>query len=204
MDAYSDPTSPRPPADPAVGYLSNGGTQRYLMEAESTTGYVAWQTADGTTLISQSMQVSIAASPSIRFWSCAGYQDTTPAGRILSFDCHGNAIAQLDVRGLAGLEYLDCSYNKLVELPLTGLTELEGLDADDNQLASLDVHDLQALRVLNCAGNRLRVLDITGLDGLQILDCSNNQLVTLRYEGCNAIRDFRGDGNPVDFTRHSP
>jgi Leucine-rich repeat (LRR) protein len=40
----------------------------------------------------------------------------------------------LDVRGLAGLEYLDCCFNDLTELSLDGLTELQGLDANNNQL----------------------------------------------------------------------
>ena len=29
------------PPDSAIGYASNGGTKRYLIEAESTTGFVA-------------------------------------------------------------------------------------------------------------------------------------------------------------------
>ncbi len=187
---------PQYPAQPIplnypIGYLSNGGVQRYLLEAESTTGFVALKTADGTTLVSNAMQVSIAASRSISFWPCAGYEDATPAGQIVSFDCHGNALAHLEVRGLMGLEYLDCSFNQLAELALDGLTNLQGLDADNNQLASLDVRGLNALRVLNCASNRLRKLDLSGLDTLQILDCSNNQLVSLRLDGCTALQDSK-------------
>ena len=178
-----------------IGYLSNGGAQRYLLEAESTTGFVAFKTADGTTLVSNAMQVSIIASRSISFWPCAGYEDTTPAGQIISFDCHGNALTHLEVRGLTGLEYLDCSFNHLNELLLDGLTELQGLDADNNQLTSLDVHGLDALRVLNCAGNRLKTLDLSGLDGLQVLDCSNNHLISLKLDGSTTLQDAKTTGN---------
>jgi Leucine-rich repeat (LRR) protein len=194
-----DLKNPTPPAlsNYPIGYLSNGGAQRYLLEAESTTGFVAFKTADGTTLVSNAMQISIAASRSMSFWPCAGYEDTTPAGQIISFDCHGNALTHLEVRGLVGLEYLDCSFNQLTELPLEGLTDLQGLDADNNQLTSLDVRGLNALRVLNCANNRLKKLDLSGLDGLQILDCSNNQIASLKLDGCTTVQDLKTTGNPL-------
>ena len=195
-----DPNNPTPPvlADNPIGYLFNAGVQRYMLEAESTTGFVAFKTADGTTLVSNAMQVTIAVSRSISFWPCAGFKDTTPAGQIISFDCHGNTLTHLEVRALTGLEYLDCSFNQLTELPLDGLTELQGLDADNNQLTALDVRGLDALRVLNCANNRLKKLDLSGLDGLQILDCSDNQLVSLKIDGCDALQDSKTTGNLVD------
>ena len=188
-----DQNTPNPPvlSNNPIGYLANGGLQRYLLEAESTTGFVAFKLADGTTLVSNAMQISIAASRSMSFWPCAGYKDTTPDGQIISFDCHGNALTHLEVRALSGLEYLDCSFNQLTELPLDGLADLQGLDADNNQLTSLDVRGLDALRVLNCANNRLRKLDLSGLDGLQILDCSNNDLVSLKLDGCTALQDSK-------------
>ena len=191
MEHVPDPISSPIPAGQAIGCLANDGVQRYMLEAESTTGFVAWKMADGTTLISDAMQVSLAASESILFWACAGYQDTTPAGRIISFDCHGNRLTSLDVRGLTDLQYLDCSFNELRELPLDGLTELEALDVDDNHLACLDVRGLLALRVLNCAGNRLRSLDLSGLGGLQILDCSDNPGIAVRTQGCTGLRDSK-------------
>jgi hypothetical protein len=174
------------------GYISNGDVQRYMLEADSTTGFVAFRLEDGTTLVSQAEQVSLQASPSIHFWACAGYQDTTPAGSILSFDCHGNALTKLDVRALARLEYLDCSFNNLVELPLDGLTELQALDVDNNQLTTLEVRNLHELRVLNCANNRLTRLDLSGMCALQVLDCSGNPLSAPELDGCVALQDRRG------------
>lgn len=197
----SAPNRPTPsPLDiprPGIGYASNGGAQRYLLEAESTTGFVAWKTADGTTLVSNAIQVSLAASPSLEFWSCVGYTDTTPAGRIIDFDCHGNALTHLDVRGLAGLEYLDCCFNELTELPLGGLVELQALDTSHNILTRLNVQDIKALRVLNCAVNRLTKLDLSGLAALQILDCSENRLTVLKLDGCASLREATKRGNPV-------
>jgi len=184
--------APNTVAGQMIGTLANDGINRYLLEAESTTGFVAWKTADGTTVISQSMEVSLAPTPSLSFWPCAGYQDTTPAGRIISFDCHGNALTHLDVRGLAGLQYLDGSFNRLRELPLDGLTDLECLDVDSNQLVNLDCRGLYALRVLSCAGNQLRMLDLSGLADLQILDYSGNPITTLRVQGCQALPDVTG------------
>jgi hypothetical protein len=187
-----DSNTQSPATCPAVGYVSNVGACRYLLEAESTTGFVAWKIADGTILINGAMQASIPASPHVTFWSCASYTDTTPAGRIVYFDCHGNSLHRLDVRGLVGLEYLDCSFNDLAELPLNGLAELQALDADNNQLASLDVRHLKELRVLNCANNRLTRLDLSGLAVLQVLDCSGNPLSAPVLDGCTALRGEKG------------
>lgn len=195
MEPAPDPIASRIAAGQPVGYISNEGTQRYLLEAESTTGFTAWKMADGTILISEAMQVSLVASASIEFWPCAGYQDTTPDGRILSFDCHGIGVTQLDVRGLMGLEYLDCSFNAIRELPLDGLMGLESLNANYNQLTGLNVRGMRALRILNCAHNRLRSLDISGLAGLQILDCADNPILAFRHDGCTSLQDVKGAGN---------
>lgn len=162
-------TPPIPGGEP-IGFVSNGGSGRYSLEAESTTGFVAWKLADGTTLVSEAAQVSLAASEYVRFWACAGYEDTTPTGRIVYFDCHGNGLGRVDVRALTGLKYLDCSFNKLTELPLDGLAELEALDACNNQLERLDVHHLHQIRILKCANNKLSELDLTGLIVLQFTD----------------------------------
>jgi hypothetical protein len=191
------PNTPAPlilPGQP-IGYASNDGASRYNLEAESTTGFVAWKIADGTTLISESIQTDIAESLYVSFWACAGYTDPTPDGRITYFDCHGNHLTGLDVRALADLEYLDCSFNQLAKLPLDGLNDLEALDADNNQLTRLEVRNLRALRVLNCAGNRLTTLDVSGLDLLQILDYSNNPIVSLKHDGCTALQDSKSNGN---------
>jgi Leucine-rich repeat (LRR) protein len=180
----SAPNRILPPLSPGVGFLSNGGKRRYLLEAESSTGFVAWKTADSTILVSAAMQDSIKATPFLTFWSCAGYHDTTPAGRITALDCHGNALTSLNARGLSKLEYLDCSFNELKNLPLDGLTELEGLDADHNRLTTLAVRHLKSLRVLYCAANRLKRLDLSGLSRLQILQCDGNPLQAVNLEDC--------------------
>jgi len=196
LEIYSMTRQSEPQPSPA-GHLSNAGTKRYLLEAESTTGFVAWKTADGTTLVSQSTVTSIAASPSLSFWSCAAYSDTTPAGEIVYFDCHGNELTELDVTGLKSLEYLDCSFNQLRKLSLASLTNLQALDGDNNALTVLDVRDLRALRVLNCARNQLTTLDLGGMEALQILDCSDNSLSILRWDGCSSLQDVNGARNPA-------
>lgn len=166
---------PNPPLPTgAVGFVSNGGIQRYTLGADSTTGCVAWRLPDGTTLVSAAPEMFIQAVSAIAFWACAGMQDTTPAGSILSFDCHGNALTLLDVRALTELEFLDCSYNALTSLPLAGLNNLQALDADFNRLTELGVSGLPDLRVLNCRGNQLRNLKLPASHQLEILDCSEN------------------------------
>jgi hypothetical protein len=75
MKSY--PLNPSTPATPGVGCLSNGGTSRYLLKAESTTGVVAWKLADGTILISQAMEISIKETSGLTFWSCASFTNTS-------------------------------------------------------------------------------------------------------------------------------
>lgn len=178
-------------SDHAVGRLFSDGVERYLLEAGSTSGYTAWKMADGTILISEAMQVSIPAGPSVNFWACAGYQDTTPSGYIKTFDCHGCGLTRVDVTELISLEYLDCSFNRLTELNLAGLRALQGLDVEGNQLERLVVRDLPSLRMINCASNWLTELDLTGLSALRVVDCSKNQITHVRRQGCPFLGDLK-------------
>ena len=188
----SRPNTPAPYAIPGypIGFLSNGDVERYLLEAESTTGFVAWKLADGTILVSESTAVSLKSSPSLMFWPCAAYRDTTPAGRIRRFYCHGNSLTHLDVRALSGLEYLDCSFNQLTALDLHGLIDLEALDVENNNLTNLEVRHLRNLRLLNCASNFLKNLDLSGMDTLEVLEKDNNPLHSIKIDGCTSLRDF--------------
>ena len=187
-------TNPHSPTSPAfkaypIGYASNGGRQRYLIEGNSTTGFIAWKLDDGTIIVSDAMEVSLPPSPSIAFWSCAGFEDATPTGEIIALDFHGNALTSLEVKALETLKSLHCCFNELASLNLTGLRNLEVLEVEQNLLTSLDVHDLESLRILNCAGNRLTKLDLSGLGALKILDYTNNPLVSLERSGCSSLRD---------------
>jgi hypothetical protein len=182
-----------PPIRPGqqLGYVSNAGIGRYNLEAESTTGFMAWKLADGTTVVSEASQVLLRESPYVTFWPCLGYNDTTPAGRITYFDCHGCGLVALNVTHLPGLEYLDCSYNQLTDLSLVGLTALQAIDADNNLLTHLEVHHLHELRSLSCANNRLTTLDVSGLTALQILECSGNLLAAIQHDGCTTLQGYR-------------
>jgi hypothetical protein len=165
-----------------VGYASNDGIARYMLEVESTTGFVAFKLADGTTLVSEAKEVCIPATAYVTFWSCASYTDTTPSGQISFLDCHDNALDRLDVRALTGLKFLDCSCNHLAELPLDGLTEIQALIADNNRLTNLEVRHLKHLRVLKCANNRLEQIDVSGLTCLKIFDYSGNPLSSFKAQ----------------------
>ena len=173
----------------------NDGTRRYLLEVESTTGFVAFRIADGTTVVSAASQASLPASASVAFWSCAGYHDTTPAGQIRVLDCHDNGLISLEVQSLSGLEYLDCSFNNLTKLPLGALERLQVLDADSNQLTALEVRCLPALQILNCTRNRLTSLDLRDKSALEVLDCSLNPLDVVNLDGCSSLRDCKRSRN---------
>lgn len=172
------------------------GAERFLVEAASTTGFMAWRVDDGPILISNAQQVSLGGGHSVMFWSCAGYRDSMPMGVITSLDCHGNGLASLDVAGLTGLESLDCSFNRLGDLRLEGLGELQALNMEGNLLTTLAIGGLRSLRMLNCAGNQLRELDLSGLVALRRVDASNNRLQIIRMPSAGVLTDIRLDGNP--------
>ncbi len=192
MESSQNPFSSSTQPGVAIGQLSNGGTRRYLIEAESSTGYIAWKLSDGTTLINQSPQVSLPADPLVTFWACASFTDSTPAGQIVKLDCHGNSLTKLNVHGLSGLNSLDCSFNNLAQFSVGHLSELQVLDASNNRLAEIDVQALRALRVLDCSMNRLNRLDVSGLASLQVLDYAGNPDIKVRADCCPMLEKMPG------------
>lgn len=184
--------SPSTIPQPIACCLANRGQDRYLLEVQSTTGYVAWQTAEGARLVSQAEQVSIARSRLVRFWPCAGFKDTSYAGQIISVDCHGNSLIMLDVSALTDLQYLDCSYNRLDDLDLCNNRQLQAINAEHNRLEELAVKHLSGLRLLNCSQNRLRELDLEGLKSLEVLDVQGNPLHRLGRSTVGKLKTIRG------------
>lgn len=170
---------PPMPIDYPAGFVSNDGAEPYQLEAESTTRFVAWKLAEGEIVVSSATLMEIRPTQFVQFWSCAGFMDTTPAGDILLFDCHGCGITRLEVRALTKLEFLDASFNRLTEVQVRGMPELQGLDVEGNQIETLDLRDLPRLAVFKCASNRLKSLDVSHLH-LKVFEHDGNPLVSLK------------------------
>ena len=100
---------------------------------------------------------------------------------LLSLDCGGNPLTELDVSGNAKLETLLCSENSLTTLNLSGNTSLKILSCARNKLTSLTISNCNSLAQLSCENNSLTALDITQCAALvAVVDVSVNTPV---YDG---------------------
>ena len=87
---------------------------------------------------------------------------------------------------LTGLKRLDISQNQLTNLDVSGLANLQYLNCSWNQLTDLRTRDCTALQTLHCGQNWLKTLDLTGLTNLNLLGCSDNNLTDLSAAVSNA------------------
>ena len=94
-------------------------------------------------------------------------------------DCHGNALASLDVSTLLDLEMLFCYENELTSLDVTMLPKLRGLYCFTNQIPELDVTQNPQLEYLYCYNNLLTDIDVAENPLLLMLDVSQNALTSL-------------------------
>jgi hypothetical protein len=182
----------------------------------STTGYVASRWWDGSVQVFGSgapgSDISVskavpasgnwsASSPKeIFLWSCTA-GNATQSGHMTRLLCQtngvGNALASLDVSGLASLASLDCSFNQLTSLNVSGLAALGTLSCNSNQLTSLDLSRLTSLTSLNCSGNQLNSLNVSGLALLEFLGSDANQLTSLNVSGLTSLRYLGCISNPI-------
>ena len=126
---------------------------------------------------------------------------------LVSLNCQGNKLINLDVSNLLLLEYLECSYNqlenltfgvnilkdlscynnKLMSLDLSNLTLLESLNCNNNVLSQLDVQQNGKLINFDCSTNKITDLNLAGLSNLQSLNCSENILTNLNISGLTSL-----------------
>ena len=116
------------------------------------------------------------------FWWDTGivtWSDGNPQ-RIIELNISGRGlVGNLNVTGLARLEYLDCSGNQLTSLNVTNNSNLLFLLCDNNQLTNLDVTKNEELRALLCSNNKLKSLNVENNEKIVILVCYENQLPSL-------------------------
>ncbi len=116
---------------------------------------------------------------------------------LITLECKGNSITELDVSKINTLKYLGCSSNPiknlilgeapiinrltidscgLNELDVSKCTELTNLLCYSNNLNTLDVSKNTKLNLLECQDNKLEVLDLSNNPELTNLNCSNNAI----------------------------
>ena len=132
---------------------------------------------------------------------CIGNQltelDVTECTKLTELDCSWNQLPLLDVSKNTALKELNCQGNQLTELNLLKNIELEDLACNYNQLTSLDVSQNSALAILACIENQLTELDLSRNNLLKRLVCPYNQLTSINVSGCTALESFRCAGNKL-------
>ena len=107
------------------------------------------------------------------------------ARRVLYLDCPGEGIESLwDVREFENLITLNCSGNRLTDLDLRNCAYLRSVDCSDNQIAVLDIDGLHGLNEIDCSHNRLDRLEFERNVSLKYLDAQHNDLRTIDVSGC--------------------
>jgi hypothetical protein len=95
------------------------------------------------------------------------------------------------ITDLIGIEYfsnlvsLNCLGNLVVNLDLSQNTSLIYLNCADNQITDLDLSNNTSLTYLNCADNQITDLDLSNNTSLTYLNCADNQLIYLNFKNGN-------------------
>ena len=169
---------------------------------QTTTGYVKYFNADGTTAIrdvsvSPAFTIPALASPYttklVKFYALVPCNVSgSVSGEITYLTCVSNQITHLDVYNCPAITYLSCGSNRITSLDLTNNAALEDLYCGGNQLSELNLSNNILLTSINAADNNLTTLNtsnnaalhtlLIGINNITALDLSNN--VALRSINC--------------------
>lgn len=116
---------------------------------------------------------------------------------LISLDCQGNLLTELDLSACTKLRSLYCQDNQLTELNVSGCSALFSLDCYHNRLVSLQLSRCLTLTLLSCQNNQLTELDLGDHSELMSLTCDNNQLINLNLEGCVTLASLYCNTNQL-------
>lgn len=135
-----------------------------------------------------------------------------------SLVCSSDALTELDISGLTGLESVyietDCKLKKLVlgkqpklkeimiqgtlleTVDFTGCPNLEGMYLGENRLTKLNISKNRKLKYLYVYDNRLTKLDVSKNTKLEILDAGYNNLSAINVKKNTALQVLVVSNNP--------
>lgn len=135
------------------------------------------------------IQEATSLTPNEYGWIYAGGNNQAVLEDITDLDvssCNDPTVCD-EIGALKGLVSLQCAGNHIKELDLSKLTKLETLNAQYNDLTELDLSNNTQLKVLALYYNRLSFLDVAGLSNLEYLVCNNNQLSSLDLNSASLV-----------------
>ncbi len=119
------------------------------------------------------------------------------ARRVLHLDCPDSGIESLwDIREFENLVTLNCRGNYLTDLDLRKCAYLRSVDCSDNRIGVLQIDGLHGLNELNCSKNELSRLEFERNVSLKYLDAERNHLRTVDVSGCFHWMEVRLRENP--------
>ncbi len=155
--------------------------------------------------------------------SCYVY---VPEGEeILGIDMSGNALSNIDVNKLIGLQELnlsstgiyniDLKYNRWLKAlalnnnNLYGSFSLEGVNSlfaknvlsqiylSRNQITDLTLNPPLAIRLLDISNNKIEKIDLSDADSIIMVDMSHNNLTSLDLTHCTALKGLNASYNQL-------
>lgn len=114
---------------------------------------------------------------------------------LLSVNCSGNKLTELDVSNSPNLDFLYCDNNMLDSLDISNCFELVYLHCYNNCLESLDVSNRPELERVWCTDNNLVSLNVSNNPSLQSINCTSNNLASLDVSSVPNLRALLCDYN---------
>ena len=103
---------------------------------------------------------------------------------LVNFECDNNQITELDLSGLAKLEYVDCSYNAIKTVNLSGCKSLKQFYGNMNDIEYINLNDCDGIQLFQAWQNNITTLDMSGMKELVYLDLRINDLREVEFHDC--------------------
>lgn len=168
-------------------YLSNHGASEYTLFIDSTTRYVAIESAE-TTFISLAGHLIVPPALYIKIWPCASPDDMTFQGAITTIICSNTHLRTIALHGFSNLEHLNCRNNTISHLDLGLEPRHQFLTLSGPKLSVVFLGSKPNCRVgvsNSLKGDTLQISPTLGR--LSYLDCSNNRIKALNLGICKNL-----------------
>lgn len=133
------------------------------------------------------------------YLNLTGTLDLNEFSGLISLNCAGNLLTDINFSGCTSLVDINVSHNSLTQVSLADCTALETLDCAWNQITTLGIANCAALKYLYCEQNSLASIDVSDNTVLIEFYCNNNSLTQINVTANNALNTLGCDNNYLDI-----